>query len=459
MSAAPWLLRRPAVDTETNRCPWVEGWCSTTSATAGETVTLHVSADPPSQVLVEVFRSGYEGGAGGRQVAEFGPLHATTQPVPPVGPERLRVCAWEPTVEFTIPADWRSGVHLIRLTALDTGIDSYAIFIVTDRRSADLIVQCSDLTWQAYNGWPGHSSLYDDGHRRWSFGRDVCVAFDRPYGKYWQIVDAPLSCGSGEWLLWEYPMAYWLEEEGYDVTYVSNIDVHDGSAGLGRAPAFLSVGHDEYYTKSMFEQLSDAVVTGTSIGFFGANTCSALVGLDAASNRPNRAMRRLDRFGPPRPIDDELFPELRDLPGAMPSESLLIGARTSDPATGRGDWICTAPDHWVYEGTGMQRGDAVPGLVGWEYHGDPAEIEGLEVVSEGPTTHPRGAGRYTATVYEGPSGTTVFNAATIWWADGLAEPPGYVRPNQFTTLAGTDARVQRITRNVVDRLIETGARR
>jgi hypothetical protein len=209
----------------------------------------------------------------------------------------------------------------------------------------------------------------------------------------------------------------------------------------------------------MFEELSDAVVLGTSIGFFGANTCSALVGLDAASNRPNRAIRRLDRFGPPRPIDDELFPELRDLPGAMPSESLLIGARTSDPATGRGDWICTAPDHWVYEGTGMQRGDAVPGLVGWEYHGDPAEIEGLEVVSEGPTTHPRGAGRYTATVYEGPSGNTVFNAATIWWADGLAEPPGYVRPTDFTTLAGPDARVQRITRNVLDRLIATGARR
>jgi len=47
---------------------------------------------------------------------------------------------------------------------------------------------------------------------------------DRPYGKYVQILDNPLSMGSGEFLLWEYPLCYWLEKEGYDVTYCSNVD-------------------------------------------------------------------------------------------------------------------------------------------------------------------------------------------------------------------------------------------
>ena len=33
----------------------------------------------------------------------------------------------------------------------------------------------------------------------------------------------------------------------------------------------------------------------------------------------------------------------------------------------------------------MRAGDSIPGLVGWEYHGDPAPIAGLEVVASGPT--------------------------------------------------------------------------
>ena len=53
-----------------------------------------------------------------------------------------------------------------------------------------------------------------------------------------------------------------------------------------------------------------------------------------------------------------------------------------DPVNGGGDWICTKPDHWIFAGTGMKKGDRIPGLVGWEYHGDPpADIPGLEIVT------------------------------------------------------------------------------
>ena len=52
----------------------------------------------------------------------------------------------------------------------------------------------------------------------------------------------------------EFPLAFWLEKEGYDVTYISNVDTHADAKGLLRAKAFLSVGHDEYWTERMFEQ-------------------------------------------------------------------------------------------------------------------------------------------------------------------------------------------------------------
>ena len=108
-----------------------------------------------------------------------------------------------------------------------TNIQSYIIFVVKEHRRSDVLCQVSDLTWQAYNKWPGNDSIYDDGTPNvWYTGPNVRVSFDRPYAKYCQVVDAPLSAGSGEFLLWEHPMVYWLEQQGYDVTYCSNLDLH-----------------------------------------------------------------------------------------------------------------------------------------------------------------------------------------------------------------------------------------
>jgi hypothetical protein len=46
-----------------------------------------------------------------------------------------------------------------------------------------------------------------------------------------------------------------------------------------------------------------------------------------------------------------------------------------------------------------------------------------------------------------------FNAATCWWADGLAEPPGYLHPKVYTEPKGPDPRVQQITHNVLRRML------
>ena len=60
----------------------------------------------------------------------------------------------------------------------------------------------------------------------------------------------------------------------------------------------------------------------------------------------------------------------------------------------------------------MKDGDKIPGLVGWEYHGQPANIKGLEIVGEGKAwVGGETAQQWSATVYEGPTGNTVFNAS------------------------------------------------
>src|SRR5260370_32260434 len=172
-----------------------------------------VSPNPPSAFVIDLYRLGYYGGKGGRHLTRLGPFKGTVQPDPPVGEERLRECRWEPSTHIVIPKDWPSGVYLGKLTAApfpsprggrgqgEGGLQSYIVFIVHDDRRSVFLLHCSDTTWAAYNRWPDHFALYDNGQKEWYWGPGVRVSWDRPYRKYCQMLDAPLSQGSGEFLL------------------------------------------------------------------------------------------------------------------------------------------------------------------------------------------------------------------------------------------------------------------
>jgi hypothetical protein len=449
-----WLLQKTGIDPATKyRCPWIEGYCSRTSVRAGESVDLFVSTRPASRFTIDIYRTGYYGGDGARQVSRLGPFEGVAQPDPPIGPRRARECQWTPCARLTIPNDWLSGVYVGKLTADREGWQSYLIFIVRDDRPADFIFQCSDTTWQAYNRWPSQFALYDDGKETWYWGPDVDVSFDRPYGKYCQIFDAPLSTGSGEWLLWEFPLAFWLEQHGYDVTYISNLDTHADPQGLLRAKGFLSVGHDEYYSIEMFNHLQAAIAAGINLAFLSGNTCCGRIDPRPSSQgAPLRVFSRTDFYGPRDEAEIKRFPAMARLPHQSPNANLLLGARSVAPVTGGGPWVCSKPNHWLFAGTGMKAGDGIPGLVGWEWHGDPAPFPGLEIVSTGPTDNGTEKGLYTATLYPGPKSNLVFNASTCWWGDGLSAPPGYVRPAVYTKPQGPDPRAQRITANLLARM-------
>jgi len=452
-----WLLEKTRIDPRTKyRCPWIEGFASATSVRPGQSIDFLVSTNPASSFTLEIFRMGYYGGDGGRLMRRLGPFPGMVQPEPEVGKNRLRECHWEPCASFKIPDEWLSGVYLGKLTEQREGLQSYLIFVVRDDREADFLFQCSDTTWQAYNRWPSQFALYDDGQNEWYWGPGVDVSFDRPYGKYCQILDAPLSTGSGEWFLWEFPLAYWLESLGYDVTYVSNLDLHTQPGGLRRARGFLSVGHDEYYSLQMFDHLRHAIQNGLNVAFLSGNTCCGRIDpRPSTSGKPNRIFGRVDAFGPADPADLKRLPTMAQLPHQSPCSSLLVGARNLSPFTGGADWVCTEPQHWIFEGTGMRKGEGIPGLVGWEWHGDPAQIPGLAVVASAETQNKPGelnGGKFTATCYPGPKGNFVFNASTCWWADGLAAPPGYVRPSVYTSPQGPDLRAQQITRNLLERI-------
>ena len=454
-----WLLTRVVRhDDEIYELGWhrrrgIEAYASHTTIAAGDTLNVHVSTYPANKYSVSIYRMGYYGGTGARLMRTIGPLQGAAEPTPQDGNRNLIECNWKVGFSLEIPSDWLSGVYLGKLSTLPSTSgqyldlemtnESYVIFIVRDTRKADLLFQASDMTWLSYNRWPQWRSLYDLGAEHWGASNGKVgydVSFDRPYALYWNGYPAgfhPLTNGSGEFLMTEFPLAYWLEKEGYDVTYISNVDTHANGNGLLRAKAFLSVGHDEYWTERMFDNVAKARDAGVSLAFLSGNSISGIVELLPGSDgRPYRVMRRAG--------------------GGFPREQELMGATSY--GVGFADWTSDNPAHWAFEGTNMKKGDRVAQLVGWEYHGPPlATHPGLVVLSEGPVYGANGekrTGTYATTLYAARRGNLVFNAGTCWWNVVLSSPPGFQNPPR-KDFRRNDARIQRITKNILDRMINT----
>ncbi|QDT91081.1 N,N-dimethylformamidase beta subunit family domain-containing protein [Gimesia algae] len=456
--SSDWQLTRIQLDKRDGfRSPKIEGYCSRQSVAAGEPIDIMVSTRPAQEFKIEIFRTGYYDGRGARLMKTLGPFQGKPQPVPQPGHKNLHECHWDAAVTLTIPDDWPSGVYLGRLSTLKdkTGYgywQSYVVFIVKDDRPADILFQCSDNTWQAYNRWPNNYSVYTD--PKGTQGPWADVSFDRPYAKYAQIYENPQSVGSGEWLCFEFPFAYWLEKHGYDVTYCSNSDMLTPEHGL-KCKSFLSVGHDEYWDIRHYESVVKMRDAGVNLLFFSGNSVCWVTPMTASSDgRPNRIMFRGGPYGGKYKYAEARERDNGPFPHRGPDEGYLMGSRNVDPVNGGGDWVCELPEHWIFENTGMKKGDAIPGLIGWEYHGDPPEdIPGLEVVAKGTAlqggVNPQ---QWTATIYPGPKNNFVFNASTIFWCQDLSSPPGHMLPwSHWSRPHGPDERVQQITHNIMRR--------
>jgi len=296
-----WQLANPAKNHE------IEGYASATSVNAGSSISLYVRVDNPAvygTYTASVYRMGWYNGAGGRLMTTVGPLTSqggtTGQPIPTMDPYGTFDCAWSLSNSLAIPSTWTSGVYLVKLqTSLDASgnrKESYIIFTVrNDSLTTDILFQSSVTTWQAYNNWPGVARGGKALYPLLSSGsvEAVKVSFNRPYaiavdqtaaagvgaGEFLTNENINPSFGGGGGLMngWEYPMVRFLEREGYDVSYMTDIDLYNAAfvtPNIFTAAshlAFLSVGHDEYWTLEMRDQIKFRRDHGVNLGFFSSN--------------------------------------------------------------------------------------------------------------------------------------------------------------------------------------------
>lgn len=440
--------------------PAIEGYCLQTSVAGGQTLQIAVSSS--TAFFVDIYRLGYYGGAGARHMQQLGYFLPKPRVPVPMGAFQLFECNWNDTIDVPIPANWLSGVYLGRLTQVDTQIpqQSYVIFVVRDTRTCDFLFKTSDLTWCAYNRWPSEYSMYDKYNgstlQAGFWGPGIKVSYDRPYSvmrAYHSSTFTPTSwdrwmSGASQFLTYEYPLLFWLERNGYDVSYMSCMDLHVTSSVQlrTRAKVFICSGHDEYYTLPMYNNLKGAINAvdsmtqdGLSVAFFVGGSLTGIVEMEPATSNPariNRVFQRIGRLGPHDPWLLARHPEHSGFTQTFPDSAEILGARLIEPAIGVADWYCTNTTGplatQVYAGTGLQNTHRIANLVGFEWTGAPPSRPGLEVLAQanlwGETGYPTSS-LYSATIYPGPKNNHVFNASSMWWPQWLNTNPVAAYPN------------------------------
>src|SRR5439155_6629276 len=306
--------------------------------------------NPAQTFTIDIYRIGWYQGLGGRLLQHIGPFNGTQQPRCPVNATTgLIACNWSPGYILSVPTTWTSGIYLAVLTNAQA-YQNYIVFVVRDdNRIAPLLYQQSVTTYQAYNNYPNDGTTGKSLYEYNSYGpatvsgtsRAVKVSFDRPYSEW---------AGAGQFLQWELYFVRWLEHSGYDVTYSTDLDTHSNGSRLLNYNGFLSVGHDEYWSKEMRDAAEAARDAGVNLAFFGANAAFWQVRFEAsASAVPNRVIvcykdaTKDPVQGPTTTVG------FRQSPVNRPEQSLLGLQYTSETRNnGYVSYVVTNSSHWVY---------------------------------------------------------------------------------------------------------------
>ncbi len=460
----------------------VEGYFDDASVSPGDQLVLRMRAATAS-ASVHVYRLGWYGGAGGRLVGRWPGLAVAAQPAAVQDPSTgWLACRWSPALRLTVPADWVTGTY-VAVMRPPGGEPQWATFIVREpavspgapsaatpgpEGRAPILFVSSVTTEQAYNAWGGRSLYADNSSGAPTVAgsaRAVKVSFDRPYQR---------TRGAGTHLAWELPFVRWQEAHGYDVGYCADLD-------LGRYPEVASgrrllivAGHPEYWSPAMRATLEQAIAAGTNVAFFSGNemywrvrfedagaSSTASPGTDPARGR-TLVCYRDPALDPLAAADPRAATAAWGKPPAARPEGLVVGLSYGQVCDGLADLVVSAPDHWVFHGTGLRAGDRIAMLVGTEFDTwdpDPASRPGnVALLCTSPVRARLSGDDATGTttqatqnsaIYTAPSGATVFAAGTMTWGWGLDDWGDRAYMGETTPV---DARAGRITANLLDRL-------
>ncbi|UVD60626.1 DUF4082 domain-containing protein (plasmid) [Rhizobium sp. Pop5] len=465
----------------------IQGFATDISTNIGQTVDFKIATDS-THYRIDIYRMGYYGGMGARKVDSIEKSLTTAQVQPhPIVDMSLGLidCGnWSVSASWQIPADAVSGVYFAKLVREDGTEDASIIpFVVRDDAShSNIVFQTSDTTWQAYNAWGGASLYYGEvpvdpaamiGYLPpncscglQAIGRASAISYNRPI-----ITSTSPVGGTHDYIFGAESSAIsWLEQNGYDVSYISGVDAARGGSLLLNHQAYLSVGHDEYWSAEQRSNVEAARDAGVNLAFWSGNECYWKVRWQSSIDGSGQAYRTMvcykETWGTstdPSNVGTGTWrdPRYAD-PGQQPENS-LTGTMFQVDAY-RQDTISIPYDYsklrfWRNTDVSQtQEGgtyNLVQNLLGYEWDSDvengfrPDGLVNLSLSSISVDTYLRDYGTtvgsavatHSLTMYRAASGALVFGAGTVFWSWGLSD-------NHQGATTSTDRNVQQAMVNM-----------
>lgn len=457
----------------------IQGFTTAISTNVGSTVQFKINNQTGApNYHIDIYRLGYYGGNGARLITSLQHQAAASviQPAPLKDTSTGLVDAgnWSVTDSWTVPTTAVSGVYIANVID-GTQVFQIPFVVRSDASSSAIVFQTSDQTWEAYNPWGG-ADLYA-GNGPGINGSAYAVSYNRPIttrdgGLFGTSNDMVFSA--------EYPAIYWLEQNGYDVSYISGIDAATSGSLLLNHQVYMDVGHDEYWTDSQVSNVQAAGHAGTNLMFLSGNEVYWQTRLAASIDPSHTANRTLITYKDTHAnqlIDptgtatstfmDARFASTGGMAG-IPSNALTGTVFQVD--SDRTDVIkipygMTKLRFWrntsVANTPSGQSASLVQNLLGYEWDSSPdngfrpaglvdvssttLQINGQYLLDYGNTTG-NGTATHNLVEFRDPvSGALVFGAGTVFWSWGLASDHDQVTGSATPI----DPNVQQATVNVL----------
>ncbi|HEY6653616.1 MAG TPA: N,N-dimethylformamidase beta subunit family domain-containing protein [Solirubrobacterales bacterium] len=449
----------------------ISGYSTKTTVAPGESIGFAVSAGMKYRVVI--YRLGWYGGTGARQVACLPSCTTDIQGVVRSTPAPNSITGeiddnWpvQPGISMTIPANWTTGEYIAEYVVTsggNAGQARYSPFVVRSAapqaQASKILVVVPQNTYLAYNKVGGTSAYVNETNGSvYNKEHATKISLNRPYH-------------TREWSNWDYPLTRFLEREGYDVSYVTDADVDANPNILQQHQMAIISGHSEYWTKNMRDGFQAARDNGVSLFFAGANDSfwqvryedSGCADNDTVCNNPgDRRTMVIYKMREDDPIDPISDPSLKTIRFRELDRSeceIQGGVQWTDPGyfpdDGYANMTVTsagAADPWV-QGTGLTTGSTIVGMAGTEFdsfwpdcqtpaapkilfqyqsqsHQFPADIDSASVKYQTPS-----------------SGARVFSSGNLHFPFTLDS--WRWNPSLFTGIPAQDTRMQAFTRNVL----------
>jgi N,N-dimethylformamidase len=205
----------------------------------------------------------------------------------------LEDCGWQETHRFTVPADARSAIYVLRASDQQGRAD--LPFVVEPATNPSVLLLAPTFTWQAYGNlgrdpgrYPGrsHYALHGDGSPVYVTTRLKPIPTVEPgarlevdgldsfSGTEAASHDADVTPGetATHLLMADLYVNWWLEQTGVPYGVLTDSTLHArGHTALAGCRTLVLSAHPEYWTSSMLDALEAFIYGGGNVMYLGGN--------------------------------------------------------------------------------------------------------------------------------------------------------------------------------------------